>query len=311
MQIPKISIIIPTKNGEATISQCLDAIKSQTIFDQTEVIIIDSGSSDNTLKILKNYLFIKLYQIPPDEFNHGSTRNYGVSLAQGEFVVMTVQDARAADEFWLEKMIKHFSDAMVTAVVGQQVVPHELDKNPHQWFRPQSETSVHSYQFSSKEEFNQLRPEEQRFYCRVDDVNTMYRKSILQKIPFHTMPFGEDMQWAKDAYIKEHKLVFDNHAQVFHYHHQTYEYTYKIHYILNLYLYGIFNLRPNKSLHIIDFIHIIYRNFKYKAALKWIGFNFKIIWAKHQASITSSKHIKLKTSDLDKIIPQGVQNKDT
>ncbi len=308
MQNPIISIIIPVKNGEATISQCLDSIKSQTIFDQTEIIIIDSGSTDNTLDILKKYSFIRLYHIPPEEFNHGSTRNYGVSLAKGEFVVMTVQDARAANQFWLEKMLKHFSDKEIASVTGQQVVPHEKDKNPHQWFRPQSETSVHSYQFNSKEKFNQLKPEEQYFYCRVDDVNTMYRKSILQKTPFHTMPFGEDLQWAKDAYKKGYKLAFDNHAQVFHYHHQYYSYSFNINYTLNLYQYKIFNLLPSKSIKMKDFLYIAYLNFKYRAKPKWIFFNLKILWAKYKASKRFFKQLELKNINYSQNIPQGKQN---
>ena len=61
---PKISIIIPVKNGEKTINACLKGIFEQTLIKQTEVIIIDSGSTDNTLDIIKNYS-VKLYQISP------------------------------------------------------------------------------------------------------------------------------------------------------------------------------------------------------------------------------------------------------
>ncbi len=82
-----ISIVIPVKDGISTIKQCLDAIFAQTLIDQTEVIIIDSGSTDGTLDIINLYP-VRLYQIPPGTFNHGATRNYGVSLTKGEFVVI-------------------------------------------------------------------------------------------------------------------------------------------------------------------------------------------------------------------------------
>jgi len=94
---PKISIIIPVKNGISTIEACLSEIFKQTLISDTEVIIIDSGSTDSTLEIVKKYPII-LHQIPPEEFGHGKTRNLGVSIAKGEFVVMTVQDARPSSD---------------------------------------------------------------------------------------------------------------------------------------------------------------------------------------------------------------------
>ncbi len=74
-----------------------------------EVIVIDSGSTDGTLDLLKNY---DIARPSPEskEFNHGETRNLGMQLSKGRFVVMTVQDATPADEFWLELMHAHFDD---------------------------------------------------------------------------------------------------------------------------------------------------------------------------------------------------------
>lgn len=160
-EMVKISIIIPVKNGEKTIHKCLNAIKEQTLFEQSEVIIIDSGSTDGTLEILKNYSFVRLYHIEPHEFNHGATRNYGVSLAKGEFVVMTVQDAWTSGEKWLETMYQHFKDEKVMAVVGQQVVPHEKGINPHQWYRPVSKPRLIEIYFENLEEYLQLPGKEQ------------------------------------------------------------------------------------------------------------------------------------------------------
>ncbi|MBN2167017.1 MAG: glycosyltransferase family 2 protein, partial [Marinilabiliaceae bacterium] len=127
-----ISIIIPVKNGIATIRQCLDAIYVQTLIDQAEVIVIDSGSTDGTLEVLQQYP-VRLYQIPPEDFNHGDTRNYGVSLAKGDFVVMTVQDAVTTDNKWLEKITQPFNDPQIMGICGRQMIPEEIDKNPGAW----------------------------------------------------------------------------------------------------------------------------------------------------------------------------------
>ena len=69
-----ISVIIPVKNGTPWLDACLQAIINQTLFDQTEIIVIDSGSTDGTLELLKKYP-VTVYSIHPSEFNHGLTRN--------------------------------------------------------------------------------------------------------------------------------------------------------------------------------------------------------------------------------------------
>jgi rhamnosyltransferase len=212
-----ISIIIPVKNGIETIGSCLAGIMKQSIFDQCEIIIIDSGSTDGTLNRIKEFP-VKLYEIPPHEFNHGSTRNYGVSLAKGEFVVMTVQDATPIGTLWLETMYHHFIDSQIAGVCGQQIVPHHKDKNPHKWFRPINMPYVNTIQKDTMP---------MDYIPRGwDNVNAMYRKDILLEIPFRSVAFGEDFLWASDAYNANYKLVFDSNSKVEHYHHATSSYVY-------------------------------------------------------------------------------------
>ncbi|MBI3366577.1 glycosyltransferase family 2 protein [Candidatus Roizmanbacteria bacterium] len=93
----KYSIIIPTYNGEKTITTLLEKviflIKNYTY----EIIIIDSESKDSTVKIINSYIkkysTIRLIKIKKKVFNHGSTRNLGVKLAKGEYLCFFSQDA--------------------------------------------------------------------------------------------------------------------------------------------------------------------------------------------------------------------------
>src|SRR4051812_45617109 len=92
-EAPKISVVIPVKNGAYWLDECIQGIMQQTLFHQTEIIAIDSGSTDRSVEILEKYP-VRIYRILPADFNHGLTRNYGAQLSRGEYVVMTVQDAK-------------------------------------------------------------------------------------------------------------------------------------------------------------------------------------------------------------------------
>ena len=83
----KISIIIPTYNVEKYIGDCLDSIINQT-FKDIEIICINDGSQDNTLKILKEYE-TKDSRIKVIDKKHkgvGAARNAGLDIAKGEYV---------------------------------------------------------------------------------------------------------------------------------------------------------------------------------------------------------------------------------
>ena len=52
---PTVSVIIPTRNEEQVISECLTAVFNQS-FNPSEVIVVDGRSTDNTLKVASNFL---------------------------------------------------------------------------------------------------------------------------------------------------------------------------------------------------------------------------------------------------------------
>jgi rhamnosyltransferase len=135
---------------------------SQTV-SVTEILVVDSGSTDGTLEILQEYPKVKLVEIPGAEFNHGTTRNLGPKHTTGEFLLYTVGDARPTDNQWLERMLQPMlDDATLMAVCGQQVVPHDPANNPVEWFRPVSVPKLRTVQIASPAAFQALPPPEKQ-----------------------------------------------------------------------------------------------------------------------------------------------------
>lgn len=312
---PLVSIIIPTKNGAPTLRKCLNAIAAQT-YKKVEVIVIDSGSEDETIAIASDFSFVNIVEIPSYSFNHGTTRNLGVKEAKGEYLLYTVQDAFAVSNDWIETMLEHFlQDREIVGVCGQQIVPHDQDKNPHEWFRPYSLPIPRVVHFPDPKELKALSPKEFYQACGWDNVNAMYRKCILLKVPFQERSFGEDMAWAKEVVVNGNKIVYDFRCRVNHYHHSTYDYTYRrtLTVLYNIYFNFGFVREINYSP--IHYLKIIYRNFKYKAEPGWIYFNWMKMFAAKKAyndmlnalekGETALQQLHLKNCGMP---PQGKQN---
>ncbi len=89
-----ISVRIPVFNGEKTIKETIDSILNQ-FFQNIELIIIDDGSKDKTLEIIKNISDsrIKVFSYPNAGLS--ASRNRGISLAKGELISFI-----DADDLW-------------------------------------------------------------------------------------------------------------------------------------------------------------------------------------------------------------------
>lgn len=95
-----VSIIIPVYNEEKYLSYCLQSLKEQT-YKNIEIILVDDGSTDNSLKIAKKYnieLFLQKHQGP------GIARNYGAQKARGEILAFLDADMKYKSDY-IEKLI--------------------------------------------------------------------------------------------------------------------------------------------------------------------------------------------------------------
>ena len=244
-----VSVVIPVKNGDHWLKETIPAILDQKLDGKLEIVVIDSGSTDNSLTILGEY-GIEPVHIKPEEYNHGLTRNVGVRHSRGHFVVLTVQDAKPVSSHWLKMLMEGFVDETVAGVCGLQIVPHHLNKNPVEWFRPVSRPAIRKYHFRNQDDFLQLDPQKQLEICRWDDVNAMYKREVLLQIPFRETDFAEDVLWAKDALMAGHSIVYNPSAQVEHYHFGDYFYSFRRNFIVQYHFYKFFGVLPDTKHHV-------------------------------------------------------------
>ena len=87
MNTPKISIIIPVYNSEEYIPQCLDSLLSQT-YKNLEIICINDGSKDDSLKVLEHYKTVddRIIALTQENKGQSAARNRGVEISTGEWI---------------------------------------------------------------------------------------------------------------------------------------------------------------------------------------------------------------------------------
>ena len=104
---PGISVVIAARNEEENIGQLLSSIESQTYPKEFfEVIVVDDHSTDNTASIVKNFEFVKLIRLQPDNINSYKKRaiETGIAGASGDLIVTTDADC-IVPQNWLKTIV--------------------------------------------------------------------------------------------------------------------------------------------------------------------------------------------------------------
>jgi rhamnosyltransferase len=302
---PFITVVIPVKDGDYWLEGLFRSLVQQSLFDRSEILVIDSGSTDRSLEIIGRFP-VRLVQIPAAEFNHGATRNLGAQLARGKYVVMTVQDAQPTDERWLEKLLEGFDRENVAGVCGQQIVPHDLDKNPVEWFRPVSPPEKRRYSFT-RAEFRGLSPADKRRVCGWDNVNAAYDREILLRVPFRPVGFAEDGMWARDALEAGYALVYNTAARVNHYHFEPPDFAFRRYFTVSYHFYKIFGLKPSlkdsEFIVLLRNIRILWRERRidWKAKWKWLLYNYRWRKAAHRSIRVFNAALSKGAKELDAV----------
>jgi rhamnosyltransferase len=207
------SIIIPIKNGESNIKECLESILNQDYPDGFEIITIDSGSTDNTLSILQKFP-VRLFRINPEDFHHATTRNYGAELARGEFLVFLSHDVTPKSRLWLRNITENLRNPWVAGVSGKQIPRPDAKPMECHWlsyFYPNNKIVVNPHG-------NPISISEDSYYF-FSDANSSIKRDLLLKYKFpENVIMAEDKAWCRKILLEGYTIVYEPQAEVYHSH---------------------------------------------------------------------------------------------
>jgi len=271
---PKCSVVIRCFNEEKNIGKLLEGISHQTIRD-VEIVLVDSGSTDETLTIASKYP-VKIITIHPEDFSFGRALNRGCETASTDFIVFASAHIYPVYNDWLEKLLAFFEDDKVGLVYGKQRGDSLTKYSEHQilanWF-PDTSNSHQSHPFCN-------------------NANAAIRKSLWELIPYNEYVTGlEDLDWANRAIEIRYKIAYSAEAEIIHVHDETYSG------ILNRYRREALALKqiiPEEKFSLKDFIrlfsvnawndllHAWHENILSRKFLSIIAFRFMQFWGTYK-----------------------------
>lgn len=235
-----VSIIVRCYNEEQHIGKLLSGVMQQT-YQNFEIILVDSGSTDATLSIASRYP-VKVISITPEEFSFGRSLNLGCEAAQGEYLVMVSAHVYPVHKDWLEQLLKPFNLPQVALVYGKQRGNQITKYSEHQIF---------SKWFPEESNYHQQHP-----FC--NNANAAVRRSLWQDHPYDEQLTGlEDLAWSKQITELGYCVAYAAEAEIIHVHDESYRRIYNRYRREAIAFKRIFS---QEQFNLVDFVRLVVTN---------------------------------------------------
>lgn len=245
---PSLSIVIPTRNGKNFLRGLLTQLRKQILYSQSPIWVVDSASTDGTPECAREF-GARVISISPEEFNHGDSRNLGIRESGGKYICLFTQDALPVGDRYLATLVQSIEEQEAAGGFARQIPRPEASplvrRDVERWLAGSSERRVSA--ISSPNAFFSLSPMERYRLCVFDNVASIVRREVWERIPFPRTPFGEDIEWAFRVLCNGYSLIYEPEAAVQHSHERSPDYTYNRTLIDHYRLYSLFGLRTVPS----------------------------------------------------------------
>jgi rhamnosyltransferase len=211
MSDPLVSIIMRSFNEGWALCDTLRALHAQE-YRNWELIVIDSGSTDGSVELIRKGNPAHFIQIQPHEYNPSRVMNRGMELARSEFGIFLNADATPQGANWLRPLVTKLFDPQTAAVFGRQIP------------RPDCRAVyAHDYERCFGENRESARWE--HFFSM---VSSGIRKDIWSRRKFQeAMQYSEDDEWTRWWRAQGYKIVYVPESLVMHSHNYTPAQAYK------------------------------------------------------------------------------------
>lgn len=200
----EVSIIIRTLNEARYLPQLLEAIDAQRCEFRSEVVLVDSGSTDGTLEIAHAH-GCRILRISKEEFSFGRSLNRGCDAAIGQYLVMISGHCVPCHGSWLQRLVSPLAEGIVAYSYGRQLGGPDTHWSEHRIF--------------AKYFPEQSYLPQQGIYC--NNANSALLKTTWSHYKFDEKLTGlEDMHLAQRLVADGDRVGYVAEAAVFHYHHE-------------------------------------------------------------------------------------------
>lgn len=211
-----ISVVIPVYNGESDLKLLLPILKKQKYINPIEVVIVDSGSSDNSLKLAEKY-GSKIIKIKNTEFSHSYARNLGAENTSGNILLFMTQDALPNDYYWALNLLSPIIKDDVVAVSCREIPKENCDLLGrasiycHNKYMGILNTDRIA-ELPSSTDFNSL-----RLNGQLNDVSCMIKKDIFMSFKYRG-DYAEDLDLGIRLIKNNYKIALLGNTCVIHSH---------------------------------------------------------------------------------------------
>jgi glycosyltransferase involved in cell wall biosynthesis len=210
---PRVSVVIPVRNGEHLLPGCLDALAEQDSPPPFEVVVVDNGSTDATARVAQRHP-IGARVVTETERGPYAARNTGIAHSTGEIVALTDCDC-LPEPRWLPAGVAAI-DAGADLVGGRIAQRHNPD--PSVWERYDRATYLRQDRFVAEQGF-------------AATANLFVRKTVFDDIGVFVpeLVASGDLELGQRARAAGYSLVYAEEASVLHHPRATLRDTWELH----------------------------------------------------------------------------------